>query len=507
MRIPVAGKAFPVKKVTFKIRRKIILAFLFCFLSVLVFAILSFEVHREIGYRLRLVEVADDLVNNILEVRRFEKNFFLYKHRSSLDEALSYVNSVEMLCLRHEEDLLKLTKEGQSAPFLKVLARYKETLSGLRSGLPESHAGAEVPVASGPEESLRTIGQELLDMATACAKEERSRIHHLFRRAFYLFAISVVFFGVLGILVAVYISRLLTRPLVHMQQAMEKIALGDFTRIPEEQSGSEEFVPLFQAFNRMIRELEEHQEQLVQARKISAIGTFTSGIAHELNNPVNNIVLTAESLKEDFGEIDEEEALGMIQDILVQSERASEIIKNLLDFSRSERPEMLSLSLSSVIQDTMRLVRNQLLLSGVEEATYVSADLPSVCGDYKSLQQVFLNLFINAIQAMPKGGRLSTKAYASDEEWVKIEVSDTGEGIDPEQIPHIFDPFFTTKEVGRGTGLGLSVTYGILQKHGGSIEVHSEKGVGTTFTIVLPAEKTACVLEPNGEFHASGRSR
>ncbi|MBI5248598.1 MAG: sensor histidine kinase, partial [Desulfomonile tiedjei] len=287
-----------------------------------------------------------------------------------------------------------------------------------------------------------------------------------------------------------------------------KIAQGDFTPIPEEESHSEEFVPLFRAFNRMISELEERQEQLLQARKIAAIGTFTSGIAHELNNPVNNIVLTAESLKEDFDEIDGEEALGMIQDILIQSERASEIIKNLLDFSRSERPEMTSVSIPSIIQDTMRLVRNQLLLSSVDEETNISPGLPFVCGDYKSLQQVFLNLFINAVHAMPEGGTLSTRAWASDDgEWVKIEVRDTGIGIEPGDIPHIFDPFFTTKEVGKGTGLGLSVTYGILQKHGGRIEVQSGKGKSTTFVIMLPGEKERCVLNGNGESYASGHRR
>jgi two-component system NtrC family sensor kinase len=494
------------KKVTFRIRRKIILGFLFCFLSVLVFAILSFQVHREIGHRLRIVEVADDLINNILEVRRFEKNFFLYKHRSSLDEARSYANRVEVLYLRHEQDILRLRREGEGSPFLKILSQYKETLSKIQAGWSGLQPGTESPAMSGAEESLRTIGQELLDIAQAWAKEERSKIDRLFRRALYLFTVSMLFFGVLGIMVAFYISRLLTRPLIQMQGAMEKIAQGDFTPIAEEECHSEEFVPLFRAFNRMIHELEERQDQLVQARKISAIGTFTSGIAHELNNPVNNIVLTAEALKEDFEELNGEEALGMVQDILIQSERASEIIKNLLDFSRSERPEMVPIYISSVVKDTLRLVRNQLLLAGVEEETYVDEDLPSVCGDYKSLQQVFLNLFLNAIDALPRGGKLITKAYAADDS-VKIEIRDTGAGIPPEDIPRIFDPFFTTKEVGRGTGLGLSVTYGIVQKHRGSIEVHSEKGVGTTFTVTLPSNKQDWPSAGNGAFDASGRGR
>jgi two-component system, NtrC family, sensor kinase len=191
--------------------------------------------------------------------------------------------------------------------------------------------------------------------------------------------------------------------------------------------------------------------------------------------------------------LDKEDALGMIQDILSQSERASEIIRNLLDFSRSERPEPVSLSIAAVLQDTARLVRNQLLLSGVEEKIVVADALPSVCGDYRSLQQVFLNLFLNAIQAMPEGGRLDIRVRAVENGTrVKIEVADTGQGIDPSHVPHIFDPFFTTKEVGKGTGLGLSVSYGIVQKHGGSIEVQTRKGEGTVFTVLLPAEQGAC---------------
>jgi two-component system, NtrC family, sensor kinase len=484
------GKELCMTKATFKIRRKIILAFLFCFLSVLMFAILSFQIQRDIGRRLRLVEVADDIMNNILEIRRFEKNFFLYKHPESLTEALAYVNRVAELYARNERAISRLTNEGKKEAFTKILERYKKTVSEIKKNLNQKSAEKAGGVAS--EESLRAVGQELLDRAGTWAKEERVRIDRLFRQTIYLFVISMVIFCVLGLLVALYISRLFTQPLIHMREAMEKIAEGDFTPIPEKEVVSEEFVPLFRAFNRMSHELEERQEQLVQARKISAIGTFTSGIAHELNNPVNNIVLSAEALKEGYDDLTREEALDMIRDVLVQSERASEIIKNLLDFSRSEQPEMLSVSIPSVIQNTLRLVRNQMLLSGVEAEVELSEDLPTVWGEYKSLQQVFLNLFLNAVQAMNDGGTLRIRARKSDDgDWARVEVTDTGQGIEPENLPHIFDPFFTTKEVGKGTGLGLSVTYGIVQKHGGAIDVKSDKGKQTTFTISLPSEKEA----------------
>jgi signal transduction histidine kinase len=345
------------------------------------------------------------------------------------------------------------------------------------------------PDFSSLEESLRNLGQNLVEMTEKWEREERSLIDGLFQRAMYLFFISMLVFLALGILVAFYLARLLVRPMVQMQQAMEKIAHGDFTPIPEPECRSEEFFTLFKAFNRMIHELEEHQEQLLQSRKIAAIGTLTSGIAHELNNPINNIVLTAESLQEDFSHLSQEEAQGLIHDILIQSERASDIVKGLLDFSRSEHPEFEAVAIPTLIDSTLKLVRNQLMLSGIQVDKEIPEHLPTISGDRKSLQQVFLNLFINAIQAMPDGGNLLIRVQNSDDgHWLKIDIKDSGVGIDPEHLPHIFDPFFTTKTVGRGTGLGLSVTYGIIEKHGGHIEAHSQKEKGATFTISLPIQ-------------------
>jgi two-component system NtrC family sensor kinase len=475
------------KKATFKIRRKIILAFLFSVLSVLIFAGFSFQVHWEIGKRLRLLELTGDLFQNILELRRVEKNFFLYRQPSSLREAKQYAAQVQDLYLGHESEIQRFKKQPAAPEFNRTLIEYQKILGEIESRISRGGQGAALGNFALLEESLRNQGQKLLNLAERWEKEERLQIDRLFQWAMYLFVGSVVVFLILGILVAFYLARLLVRPLFQMQQAMDKIAHGDFTPIPETESHSEEFFALFRAFNRMIHELEVHQEQLVQSRKIAAVGTLTSGIAHELNNPINNIVLTAEALKEDFPHLGQEEALGLIQDILVQSERASEIVKGLLDFSRSEHPEFEPLAIAPLVHDTLKLVRNQLTLSGIQVEEEFPADLPAIHGDRKTLQQVFLNLFINAIQAMLDGGTLSLKAYPSEDgQWLKVEVRDTGVGIEPGHLPRIFDPFYTTKQVGRGTGLGLSVTYGIVEKHGGHIEVQSRKGKGSTFTVILP---------------------
>ena len=480
------------QKATFKIRRKIIIAFLFSLLSVLIFSVFSFQVHREIGHRLRLLELTDDLFQTILELRRVEKNFFLYRQVASFTEAETYLKRVEGIYRSHESEILRLKKTPGVPQFPLILNRYQEILAQIKARLNQEGAGRGNQNFVPLEEDLRHQGQELLNITEKWVTEERLLIDRLFQRAMILFIISVVVFLALGIVVAFYLSRMLVQPLVQMQQAMDKIAHGDFTPLPEPGPGtsSEEFFALFRAFNRMIHELEVHQDQLVQSRKIAAVGTLTSGIAHELNNPINNIVLTAESLKEDFQNLSQEDAMGLIQDILIQSERASEIVKGLLDFSRAEHPEFEALPVGAVIQDTLKLVRNQLSLSGIHVEQDIPPDLPPIYGERKSLQQVFLNLFINAIQAMLDGGTLHIRAHPSaDGQWMVIDVADTGVGIDPENLTRIFDPFYTTKQVGRGTGLGLSVTYGIVEKHGGHIEVKSRVGAGATFTVTLPLHK------------------
>ncbi|HYA03740.1 MAG TPA: ATP-binding protein [Syntrophobacteria bacterium] len=478
------------RRTTFTIRRRVIETFVFCLLSVLVFAVFSLKVHREIGHRLRLLELTSDLLYNILEVRRFEKNFFLYKQPASLDEAKSYLDRVKDLYQSHEAEILALKRDARAPAFYQGLLHYGDLLQQLWSRSSRGTLAASSHDLPQIEETLRNVGQELLSMTESWQREERVLIDRLSQRAIYLFFISMIVFVALGVLVAFYLARLFVRPMVQMQQAMEKISRGDFTPIPEAECRSEEFFSLFCAFNTMTNELQERQEQLLQSRKIAAIGTLTSGIAHELNNPINNIVLTAETLKEDFHELSEEEALSLVQDVLTQSERAAEVVRDLLDFSRSERPEFEAVAIPGLLNDTVKLVRNQLMLNGIELQQAIPVTLPTISGDRKSLRQAFLNLLINAIQAMPGGGTLWIRAYVPNEEpWLKVDVEDTGKGIAPEHLSRIFEPFFTTKEVGRGTGLGLSVTYGILEKHGGRIEVASVVGQGSTFTVSLPIKE------------------
>jgi signal transduction histidine kinase len=227
----------------------------------------------------------------------------------------------------------------------------------------------------------------------------------------------------------------------------------------------------------------ELEQRLVQADKLSSIGLLAAGVAHEVNTPLAVISTYAQMLAKQVAE-DSQKSL-ILEKIAKQTFRASEIVNSLLNFSRTSTTSFGQVNVNRVIQETLSLLDHQLQKAGVEIRTELRAELPSVQGNAGKLQQVFLNLFLNARDAMASGGTLEVRTWPEDGR-VRVEVADTGHGISPEHIHRIYDPFFTTKAARKGTGLGLSVTYGIIQEHGGSIEVFNRRGGGAAFRIDLP---------------------
>lgn len=299
----------------------------------------------------------------------------------------------------------------------------------------------------------------------------------------------LAFVAVLLVLFAVitaFFASALVSPIRRFQSYTTRIAAGDFALIAPSRAYRDEFSDLALAVNQMLAELQAHQDRCVRAGKLAAVGTIASGIAHELANPLNNISITTEALLEDLPTLSDEEKWKLLQDVYFETERASEIVKSLLDFTRQEKPQMVALDLGEVIRSTFRLVQNEMTINNVTLVDEVTPGLPQVRGAANQLRQVFLNLFLNAIQAMPRGGNVTVRVTRHEAERVCAEVQDEGVGIPPEVLPHIFDPFFTTKEPGKGTGLGLSVSYSIIKKFGGDIQVRSETGRGTLFHVCLP---------------------
>ena len=275
-----------------------------------------------------------------------------------------------------------------------------------------------------------------------------------------------------------------SRPLKTLEKSIYKIVQGDYENIPPMSMG-DEFEALVSSLNHMLSELNRRTEQLIQSRKMASLGTLTSGVAHELNNPLNNISTSVQILLEELDEGDTAYQRQQLEEVEKQVERSKDIVKALLEFSRDTEYSIVSVQISSLVDSTIKLIRGE-TPGNVEIKTDVPATIQADM-DPRQIQQVLINLITNGIQAMAQGGVLHIRGYESrDEPGIYIQVEDSGMGIPRENLPKIFDPFFSTKDVGRGTGLGLSVSHGIVKKHGGRIEVKSEPGRGSTFTVFLP---------------------
>ena len=458
------------------IKGQIFLVFTVTLISLSALTLLNLWNLSTVEGRLLKGELYYDLLNNMLEMRRFEKNYLLYNDDASLQEGRYYLNYTSSLVAELSGDIVDITDRKTLEKFTAVLGAYERMLSLYET---------EGRVAADPEQMRRT-GKELTDYADKFLRTKQERI----RKA--IVNISILPFAFLGIflllmlLVIRLVSLGLLRPLKMLQTTIQGVAKGNYSPAAYDGLQTDEMHGLLGAFDRMARELEANQEHLLQARKMGALGTFTAGIAHELNNPLNNISLTAESYLEEYADGMDAGARELINDILTQSERACDIVKNLLDFSRTERPDRSSLEAREIVRSTVALVKNQILLAGIILDTEIPEGLPPVYGSLRSLQQVFMNLLLNAIQAMPNGGTITISVAPEPPDLVRFDIRDTGMGMKPEAIEHIFEPFFTTKSVGHGTGLGLAVVYSIVKRHGGQIAVKSEIGSGTVFTVLLP---------------------
>jgi PAS domain S-box-containing protein len=237
----------------------------------------------------------------------------------------------------------------------------------------------------------------------------------------------------------------------------------------------------------------ELERRLVQADKLSSIGLLAAGVAHEVNTPLAVISTYAQMLAKQIS--GDAQKAPLLEKIARQTFRASEIVNSLLNFSRTSPTEFVSVDLNKTIRETLTLMEHQLLKASVEVKLSLDEHLPKVKGNPGKLQQVFLNLFLNARDAMESGGVLALETWAQDGT-LHVNVADSGAGIVPENLAKIFDPFFTTKGAKKGTGLGLSVSYGIIREHGGDIEVHSQVGAGTRFHLSFPESAPARKAEP-----------
>ncbi len=467
------------------LRQKIIFGFLMPSLCLGVMTYFSYTNLVLIERKTLSIEFIDDIENTILEFRRQEKNFLLYGEPSSYSLAIQEVDSTLELLERADtftfdprlEELI-LTLRGQISFYRgRMVSMYEVASSGGRN------LDTEI-------DRLRDTGKELVDMAQKISNLERANILKINKHLRSQLLVGIVAVSILFVLIFYIVTTRILKPLKIIELTTMLIARGNFQPL-EMRKANDEIRQVQEAFNRMVLELEKRQDQLVQAQKLSSIGTLSAGIAHQVNNPLNNISTSAQILRDVLKDGVDPFGMKMLDNIETETARARDIVRGLLEFARHTELSIRLVPLKGVVDNAVRLVSSQ-----VPPGVTVSVDVPDDIRlelDPQRMGEVLLNLVINAIQAIEKlPGTISL--YMDQEPpagMVTLVVEDSGKGIQADDLPHIFDPFFTRKEVGKGTGLGLSVAYGIIEEFKGRIRAESEPGVGTRFLIDLPLPGTS----------------
>lgn len=466
------------------IRHKVSLAMLLFFLGIGGMSYLSYSYLLEIEKKVTLVEVADDLTNIVLEIRRTEKNLLLFGEETNLTANRKYINQALGLLESIADTLNMPSVEKELTDLRDHIRDYGNAIKEITSRTDLSEKERQELI-----DQLREHGKLLMEQSAGISRYERNDILRINQRLRENLLYSVIVLLAIGIGAFLFVIVKIVMPLKLIEQTTASIAKGNFQPL-EVSNTNDEIQRVMEALNRMVGELEKRRDQLVQAQKLSSIGTLASGIAHQFNNPLNNISTSCQILME---EEDFDKALmgRMLGNIDQETIRARDIVRGLLEFARHQEFSLKEFSLLQVVQRAVRLTSSQSPPNVV-----LKVDIPDsihVMLDFQRMQEALINLILNAYQAiLPDAGEVSiTGRIGPGGDTALLTVRDSGAGIDEQNLACIFDPFFTTKEVGSGTGLGLFVVYGIIKQHSGRIWAESSLGQGTAIHIELPLDLEA----------------
>jgi len=459
-----------------KLVHKITLGNALGIISIILIAGFSYHEFDLVLAKLRFAEIADSLNASFLRMRLSEKNYFLYKDPSELSSIKNELKESHVKVESLTPDILKAIGEQNWKKFKLYLNKYEQEVNGLEKNN---------RTAPDTQMDIREAGRELRLFSENMIRLERRRINEILSAS----KKTLLAFFCFIILVAITSSYLFFSKMFKSLRRIEKTACaiseGNFMKM-EGNIQDNELGSVMKAMDTMCEELETRHEQLIQSKKLASIGILTSGVAHELGNPLNNISMVAQTYLELYDRLRKADRIGYMKMVLEESERIRKIVQDLLDFSRPKKADFKVADINSVIRNSLKLVQNTLDISRIKSHLELKEDLPAVFIDEDRIREVLVNLLSNAVHAMPSGGTvfIRTKPGKKNDNII-IEVQDTGKGIPNEFVSHIFDPFFSTKGA-EGTGLGLSISYGIIKRHYGKMDVRSKVGVGTTFVIELP---------------------
>lgn len=521
------------------LKKKIALIFLISASIIAVLSIFAFISFIEVKGEIRYLEVADTIRSKSLQIRRYEKNFFLYplKAKEESEAIRKYIGELNDIlsanAMLEKAGELKRVK-GLVNDYGRRLERIKNLLEYAMKGFDQeksSHALyadfspliessfyeqplriAEIlmkafslsqrhPLIKNLRELdseillLRKTGEDIISASRDIDKIAREDVDNVIRMSQIALIIFLLLFFIGGIVTLFLINRNVVNRLKLLIRLVERTGTGRYSRIdlPMGKWDNDEVGKLIREFNDMEgklfhrdEELNRKNRELLQSKKLAAIGTLAAGVAHELNNPLNNIYLSIQVLKREMGEHSSPAVQEIVADITSQTTRVKHIVGELLEFARGRAPDLRTIELKGIAAKAYKALSSSMNLEGVR--FYLESDQEEVttAADPDQMEQVFINLFHNAVEAMAGKGELKVR-IESQGDFVTIQVADTGKGIPPESLEKIFEPFFTTKD--KGTGLGLAIVFNIILKHNGNIRAESEVNKGTRFHITLPKER------------------
>jgi len=548
-----------------KIREKLLLGFGFYILFAVVCGLFAYKNLSKITTRLKLVEVADDITNTILEVRRYEKNYLLFRDKTSLEEFEKYLSAFKnhidkikaeiireigtenytmmkknldeyeklfkkinanfisqdelstvvktagvnieleltgknlqrfLVLRRYEKNLMLEKNENSKELFLKAslvlnsdirVERYVMLVKRLCDLYQEEKSSMEV---------MRLKARELQSFTENLSKKERTDIGRILQTSVQMLLFALLGFIVLGMIMNIKLAMSIANPIRRLEKITKKVAKGDFSEAIKV-TGKDEIASLELSFNQMeerlqdamtslehtIEKLQEKQAELVEAEKLASIGKLAAGIAHEINNPLTSVLTFSSLLLEQCPESDpRHERLKMV---VKETTRARNIVRQVLNFAREAPLRKEKININRPVKEIADSLAAQGMFKDIDLSLNLSENLPDIYIDTVQIGQVITNILMNAAHAITPPGKINIITQAAGN-FMEIIFTDTGSGIPEENIKKVFDPFFTTKDKTKGTGLGLAVSYGIIKKHGGDIEVRSIAEKGSTFIVRLP---------------------
>ncbi len=462
------------------LRLKIQIGYFILLIPLLISLLLSYLSLNSIWKRIKILEIMDSFTENILEARRYEKNFLLYHHQEDIQKARDFAFRAKDLLLDFEGTFLKISNPDLVYQLKNELESYVTRLQELSLKTPSKEELTK-------EKKLRLAGREVVNISKMIREREINRIHYTFQRIVYYLVIlalsSIAVISGVGYLM----SRAVVRPLEQLEVCMRNFTLGKEIRPRCPETRDKEIASVIRTLYLMLNELEARKEQLVQSKKLAALGTLLSGVAHELNNPLANASSTCQIVLEDLETLDKDLLRNMISQIDSEIWRARDIVRTLLEFSRHRHYEPQIYPLLQLVEEVIIMARGKL-----SPKIQLEVDIPEglkIYVDRQRFQQALLNLVSNAIDAVGEEGRIIISAREDPDRYgVLLIVRDNGCGIPKELQEKIFDPFFSTKGT-KGSGLGLYLVNEIVTRHGGSIALKSEPGKGTTFYLFFPYER------------------